>query len=52
MGGRAVAKVLSDHLEIKRSDILVLIITTKCLSNRSLVQVGSLVIFELLIFLQ
>ena len=47
MGGQ-IRRVFSDHLQVKRSDVLVLIITTKCPSNGGLVHVTSLVIFELL----
>lgn len=48
MGGRT-QRVFSGHSQVKRSDKLVLIITTRCLSNGGIVHIGSLVIFELLI---
>lgn len=47
-----IQRVFSGHSQVKRSDKLVLIITTRCLSNGGIVHTGSLVIFELLISLQ
>lgn len=45
-------EVGSGHLQVKRSHKLVLIITIKCPPNVGIIDVGSLVIFELLVSLQ